>query len=98
MKIEEVTFLLNAISDTLKLGSKPVSSAKRIKEYSHLEAVALNGAQLAAQEFPGFEWDIWSAVAQSFREMNTKLASINEPLLQFVSYLDFLEIVAASRE
>jgi hypothetical protein len=96
MDFEIVTTLLNELSVRFEREITPlVVNTPRPLEYVQLEALALNDALDIAFENPGYEWDIWGALAQSFREMNAKLISVGAPELRFVNYgtfLAFLEV------
>jgi len=91
MDFEVVETLLNEISVRFEREITPlVENTPRPMEYVQLEALALNDALDIACENPGNEWDIWRALAQSFREMNARLISVGAPELRFVSYGTFV--------
>lgn len=96
MNMEHVASLLNEISTLLnQTPSWTDGNGTRPHEYLLIESVAIDGALTMAEEFPGFEWDIWNTVAKSIGEMNATLLFNGAPQLRFVDYASFLEIVKA---
>ncbi|KAA3503938.1 hypothetical protein DXM27_01110 [Rhizobium rhizogenes] len=94
MDIDHIASLLNEISMRLdRIPTWSASNGSRPYEYVHIEAIAMDGALEMAEEFPGFEWDIWKSIAESFQVMNATLRSNGAPELKFVEYATFLEIL-----
>lgn len=94
MNIEIIASLLNNVRADLDHDAAPVPDRASLDdEYVRLEEVAINGAIELVREFPGFERHVWSAVTQSFQEMNAELIALGYPELEFVDYRTFLAIV-----
>ncbi|MBY3201367.1 hypothetical protein [Rhizobium laguerreae] len=96
MEFMSTVNVLNEISRTQRSASP--GSGNRPHGYAHFELVALDQAVLTAEERPGDEWDIWSAMAEVFVAINKELRSRGAYELRLIDYGSFLTLLETRTE